>query len=128
MGEYCQLIGLVPRDKTPQFMNDCDCFICSSRTETLSCVLNECAACGRPAISTLCGGPQDIITPETGLLVPVDNIEAMAAAMQTMLQNAALYDRNTIRRVTVERFGRDVVCEKLTAACEDAVRMWEESV
>ncbi len=122
--DSCHLVGQVPREETPQFMNDCDCFICSSHTETLSCVLNECAACGRPAISTMCGGPQDIITPETGVLVPVNNVEAMTAAMQTMMDTAATYDRDTIRRVTVERFGRDAVCERLIAACEDAVRLY----
>ncbi len=124
VADSCRLVGQVPRDETPQFMNDCDCFICSSHTETLSCVLNECAACGRPAISTMCGGPQDIITPETGLLVPVNNVEAMATAMLTMLDAAATYNRDTIRRVTVERFGRDAVCERLIAACEDAVRLY----
>lgn len=126
VADCCRLVGLVPRDKTPQFMNDCDCFICSSHTETLSCVLNECAACGRPAISTLCGGPQDIIRPETGLLVPVNNVTAMADAMKKMLDTAHMYDRETIRRVTVERFGRDSVCDRLVAACEDTLSLWKE--
>ncbi|MBE6778369.1 MAG: glycosyltransferase family 4 protein [Ruminococcaceae bacterium] len=122
----CHLVGLIPREETPLYMNDCDCFICSSRTETLSCVLNECGACGRPAISTMCGGPQDIILPETGMLVPVDNAEALAGAMLSMLDKAAQYDRSTIRRLTVERFGRDVVCEQLVVACEEAVRLYED--
>lgn len=126
VADSCHLVGLVPREQAPQFMNDCDCFVCSSRTETLSCVLNECGACGRPAISTLCGGPQDIILPETGLLVPVDDAEAMAAAMLTMLDTAAGYDREAIRAHTVRRFGRDAVCAQLIAACEDAVAAGEE--
>lgn len=125
--DRCRLVGLVPRDETPQYMNDCDCFICSSKTETLSCVLNECGACGRPAISTLCGGPQDIITPETGLLVPVDNAEAMTLAMLTMLEKADGYDRLRIRELTVSRFGRDAVCKMLEAACEDTLRLWRET-
>ena len=124
--DSCQLVGLIPREAVPQFMNDCDCFICSSRTETLSCVLNECAACGRPAISTLCGGPQDIILPETGLLVPVDNPEAMATAMGTMLDKAASYDRQAIRALTVSRFGHDAVCQKLVAACKEAIAAYKE--
>lgn len=126
--DVCRLIGNVPREQAPQFMNDCDCFVCSSRLETLSCVLNECGACGRPAISTLCGGPQDIILPQTGLLVPVDNPEAMAAAMHTMLETAAGYDRQLIRQLTVERFGREAVCQKLLAACEDTVNAWKEKM
>ncbi len=119
--DSCQLVGAIPRDKVKNFMNDCDCFICSSRTEMLSCVLHECAACGRPAIGTTCGGPQDIITEQSGMLVPVDDVEAMAQAMLTMLDKAATYDREEIRRSIVARFGRDTVCDALVRACADAV-------
>lgn len=118
--DSCFLVGTVPRDRVSEFMNNCDCFVCSSRTEMLSCVLHECAACGKPAIGTRCGGPQDIITPETGLLVPVDDAEAMAKAMETMLDKATAYDRAAIRKSILERFGRDEVCRRLIQACEDS--------
>lgn len=118
--EVCHLVGNIPREQVVDFMNDCDCFVCSSRTEMLSCVLHECAACGRPAIGTMCGGPQDIITDETGLLVPVDDVEAMAEAMLTMLDKAPNYDRQAIRRHIIEKFGRDAVCDALVQACADA--------
>lgn len=118
--DTCALVGAIPRDEVKDFMNDCDCFICSSRTEMLSCVLHECAACGRPAIGTMCGGPQDIITEQSGMLVPVDDVEAMAQAMLTMLDKAATYDRESIRASIIERFGRDTVCDALGRACADA--------
>ena len=120
LGEVCHLVGNIPREQVVDFMNDCDCFVCSSRTEMLSCVLHECAACGRPAIGTRCGGPQDIITDQTGLLVPVDDVEAMAEAMRTMLDKAPTYDRQAIRQHLIDRFGRDAVCEALIQACADA--------
>lgn len=120
IGDSCRLVGTVPRDQAVDFMNGCDCFVCSSRVETLSCVLNEAAACGKPVISTRCGGPLDIVTEGTGLLVPVDDPEAMAAAMERMIQTAGEYDSDRIRTLTLERFGRDVVCERLIAACRDA--------
>lgn len=118
--EVCHLVGNIPREQVVDFMNDCDCFVCSSRMEMLSCVLHECAACGRPAIGTMCSGPQDIITDETGLLVPVDDVEAMAEAMLTMLDKAPTYDRQAIRRHIIEKFGRDAVCNALVQACADA--------
>ena len=107
-------------------MNGCDCFVCSSRTETLSCVLNESAACGKPLISTRCGGPEDIVHERNGLLVPVDDPEAMAAAMRTMLDKAAAYDSAVIREETLCKFGTDAVCERLLEACEDTVRIGKE--
>ena len=120
VGDGCALVGAVPRAEAPAFMNGCDCFICSSRTETLSCVLNEAAACGKPVIATRCGGPLDIVSEETGLLVPVDDVEEFARAMRSMLDRAGEYDPAVIRRQTLERFGRDTVCERLLAACRDA--------
>ena len=116
----CRLVGAIPRDEVVDFMNGCDCFICSSRTEMLSCVLHECAACGRPAIATRCGGPQDIITEETGVLVPVDDPQAMAQAMLEMLDGAAGYDRERIRASILARFGIEPVCAQLIQACQDS--------
>ncbi len=126
--DICCLVGAIPRDDVKTFMNDCDCFICSSRTEMLSCVLHECAACGRPAIGTMCGGPQDIITEHSGMLVPVDDVEAMAQAMLLMLDKAATYDREEIRRSIIERFGRDTVCTALSRACADAAALAADEV
>lgn len=122
IADRCRLVGVIPREETPQFMNGSDCFICSSRHETLSCVLNEAAACGKPVISTRCGGPADIVTEETGILVPTEDSEAMAAAMERMLSDAATYDAARIRTLTVERFGKAAVSRRLLEACEDAVK------
>ena len=88
----------------------------------LSCVLHECAACGRPAIATRCGGPQDIITEETGVLVPVDDPQAMAQAMLEMLDRAAGYDQERIRASILERFGIEPVCGQLIKACQDSAK------
>ena len=122
IGDCCTLVGAIPRGEAPDFMNGCDCFVCSSRMEALSCVLNEAAACGKPVISTSCGGPLDIVTDETGLLVPVDDAKAMASAMRTMLETARNYDGQKIREITLERFGRDMVADLLVNACRDAAQ------
>ena len=119
--DRCRLVGQIPRDNVVYFMNGCDCFICSSRTEMLSCVLHECAACGKPAIGTMCGGPQDIITDETGMLVPVDDVEAMAQAMLKMMDKADDYNSERIRESILERFGLETVCRQLTQACQDSM-------
>ena len=123
LGDCCKLVGSVPRDEVVCFMNNCDCFMCSSRTEMLSCVLHECAACGKVAIATACGGPGDIITEDSGVLVPVDDVEEKAKAMLSMLDNAEKYDRKVIRDSIVARFGRDEVCRRLIKACEDALEL-----
>lgn len=120
ISDCCRLVGTIPREQAAAYMNGCNCFVCSSRVETLSCVLNEAAACGKPVISTRCGGPLDIVTEETGLLTPVDDPEAMAQAMHTMRDTIRQYDPVRIRSLTLERFGRDTVVDRLAQACRDA--------
>lgn len=122
VGDCCRLVGTIPREEAVRFMNGCDCFVCSSRTETLSCVLNESAACGKPLISTRCGGPEDIVTPDNGLLVPTEDPAALAETMLHMLDRAASYDGEKIREETLRKFGADTVCGLLIRACEDAVK------
>jgi glycosyltransferase involved in cell wall biosynthesis len=65
------------------------CLIVSSRWEGLPGVLIQAMACGAPVVSTDCpSGPAEILEGgKFGLLVPVGDEEAMAAAMESVLEN-----------------------------------------
>lgn len=61
-----------------------------SESESFSLTCLEALYHGRPMIATACGGPSEIIDdPQTGLLVPVADVDAMAAAIDSLLSNAA---------------------------------------
>lgn len=60
-----------------------------SYREGLPKVLVEAAACGRAVVTTDVAGCRDAIEPgETGLLVPVRNVDALADAMQRLIEDA----------------------------------------
>ncbi len=62
-----------------------------SRREGLPKSLLEAAACGRPIVATDVPGCREIARPGVnGLLVPVDNAEALAGAVQQLAHNPAL--------------------------------------
>jgi len=56
-----------------------------SRSEAFSRTVLEACAAGLPVIATRCGGPAEIlIDGVTGLMVPVDDVEACVMAMRTL--------------------------------------------
>jgi glycosyltransferase involved in cell wall biosynthesis len=83
-----------------------------SRREGLPKSLLEAAACGRPMIATDVPGCREIVLPgETGLLVPVDDVAALADAIATLAASPELRSRYgaAARRLAVERFSADRV-------------------
>jgi glycosyltransferase involved in cell wall biosynthesis len=67
-------------------------FVCSSRWEGFGNVIVEAMACGAPVVSTDCDfGPREIVRHnESGLLVRVDNVEALGTAIASVLTDRAL--------------------------------------
>ncbi len=84
---------------------DADVYVLSSQSEGLPNALLEAIALGLPAVSTDCPtGPREILgsgDDACGLLVPVDDVEAMAAALAKLLGDDAL--RARLGRRALER-------------------------
>jgi glycosyltransferase involved in cell wall biosynthesis len=71
-----------------------DFLVCPSRREPLGNVVIEAWAAGKPVLAAASEGPQALIRDEeTGLLVPIDDADALAAAMRRLVEDAALRDR-----------------------------------
>jgi glycosyltransferase involved in cell wall biosynthesis len=89
-----------------------------SRREGLPMSMLEAAACGRPMVATDVPGCREIVLPgETGLLVPVDDPGALAAAIATLAASQELRARYgaAARRFAVERFSAEAIGRQTVA-------------
>jgi len=82
------------RQDVPALLAAADFLVCPSRHEPLGNVVIEAWAARRPVVAAASAGPAELIrNEETGLLVPVDDVEALAAAMRSLAEDAALRRR-----------------------------------
>lgn len=86
-----------------------DFLVLSSNYETQGVVLLEALACGLPVVSTNVGGIPEIVNDSNGILVPPQDPEQLADAMQKMLQTYHNYDVNALRDSIIKKFSNETV-------------------
>lgn len=103
-------------------MQGCHAFVLFSNYENQPVVLLEAQMSGRPCIATPVGGVPDIILPkETGLLVPVGDEEALAAAFVELQESYLTYQREDIRKRAVARYSEAAVIRALNEVYSTAL-------
>ena len=96
-------------------MRDADVFVTTSRSETFGNVLIEAMASGCAVVAANCRfGPAEILDPGvTGLLVPIDDVEAVADAIVGLVEDE---DRRLAMaragRTSVERFASGTLADR----------------
>lgn len=98
-----------------------DLFLLPSETESFGLAALEALSCEVPVISTRVGGlPEVVIDGENGYLLPVGDVDGMAAAALRLLQDPELHRKfaGAGRRVAVERFSQERVVAQYRALYE----------
>lgn len=98
-------LGHLDRGRVKEEMQRSDVFVLPSKYETFGVVLIEALACGKPIISTMCGGAEDIVDDDNGVLVPVDDIESLGDAMVHISENIESYNPASIKKKCIQKFG-----------------------
>jgi len=100
----CIFYGEIKPEGIMEFYSKLAAYVLPSRDETFGVVVVEAMACGLPVIASRCGGPEEIITPENGLLIERENPARLAEAIRNVSKNMASYDKNVIRKYVMERY------------------------
>lgn len=120
--EHIHFTGLLSRDEVVYEMQNCDCFVLTSRYETFGVVLIEALALGKPVIATRSGGPEDIVNSSNGHLIPVDDASALASAMQSILAEPNRFSAAELRQACLERYGPEPIAQELIGVYQSALR------
>lgn len=99
-------------------------FVNTAFVEPFGLTYIESSACGLPFVGTNNGGPQDIVANcESGIIVDVTDVDAIADAILTLLTDRELWDRcsnNGVNRVR-KHYTWETHCRQYLASIDEAV-------
>lgn len=81
------------RDDVPALLQACDVVVHPSHADALPTALIHAQAASRPVVATRVGGVPEIVTPDTGRLVPVGDVASLAAALAEVVADPTLRAR-----------------------------------
>ncbi|MBI2321186.1 MAG: glycosyltransferase [Chloroflexi bacterium] len=113
--------GWLPQAELAERMATCACLVLPSHGETFGSVLVEAMACGRPVVATRCGGPEEIVRPGLGVLVPPRAPQALAAALAPFVAGVARVDGAALRAAAERAYSLAAVGARLGALYREVV-------
>lgn len=106
LGDTVELLGSVTQDAVRSELQSADGFVLASRHEPLGVAYMEAMACELPVIGTDAGGVRELIAGDRdGLLVPPENPQALADAMERLMDDPTL--RRTLGKAARQRIVAD---------------------
>jgi glycosyltransferase involved in cell wall biosynthesis len=77
-----QLVGRVPHESVPAWVAACDVLCQPSLIEPFGQTVLEALACERPVVATRIGGPPELVTPNSGVLVDPGSAESIERGLR----------------------------------------------
>ncbi|MFM7726999.1 MAG: glycosyltransferase, partial [Flavobacteriales bacterium] len=106
--------GLQPNHIVYQRIRECSFLIMNSRFETFSSVCTEALCCGKPVIATRCGGPQEYIGPEQGVLITPDNQQELIDGINWMVEHHMKFIPEDLAQYADKKFGYESIGQRFS--------------
>lgn len=97
------------------FLKQIDFVIINSTIETFSVVAAEALVNGKPVIATICGGPEEFVNAETGILIEKNNPDQLEKAILQMITTYKNYDPKLLNQTIVNRFNYHTIGKQFYA-------------
>lgn len=108
-----KLSGMTDRTTIAREYQSKDVFCLYSHSETFGLAYLEALASGLPIISSKCGGPEHLIEKENGILVDLNDIDALGKAMVYMKENIDKYDKKKISDKARSEYSAEIITSEL---------------
>jgi glycosyltransferase involved in cell wall biosynthesis len=116
VGEAIDLTGPLGRDDVRRRMWEANALVMPSAFETFGVVLIEALSTGLPVIATRCGGPEEIVTPDLGLLIDCDGERPLLESMTAIIDRD--FRPTALRETVAQRFGYAEVAQRICEVYE----------
>lgn len=113
IGNHVAFLGRKNRTEVIQALKTAHAFVSGSIYETFGVVFVESLAMGVPIISTSCGGSDDIINRDVGILTMQNDVEDMYKSMLYLYHNYDKYEQNKIREYCNSNFSESNLSLKM---------------
>jgi len=90
--------GRVDNVEVYKYLSECSFLVMNSNQETFSLICAEALCCGRPVVATRCGGPEEFLSGELGILIDPSNQNQLTEAMNKMIRQYRSYDPDKLKQ------------------------------
>ena len=125
LAERIRFLGELPIDEVPLWYQRISIYVFASRVEGFGLTMLEAMAAGDAVVATRAGAAEIVIADgDTGVLAPIDDVEALVAAIEPLMRNPERIAAMGARaRARVERgFSREREVDEIVAVYR---RLWE---
>ncbi len=117
--------GFVGDEEKLEILTNSDFHILNSDKEGFSVVTAESILYGIPVIATKCGGPEDFVPEEVGVLIDRRNLQQLIDAIIYMLDNSQNYDPVVLQEFGKRNFSPDVISQMTYNVYAQSIRNWK---
>lgn len=123
LADRISITGYQTHQQVSAWMQRASLFILPSLEEGLGVVLLEALASGVPCVATQVGGIPDVITADTGSLVPAADSEALGRAISTLLNDPNRLERmrHNARQRAIEHYDWSIIAARLIRIYQDTL-------
>lgn len=119
--EEVSFVGELSRCAVAEEMANASCVVIPSWQETFGVVAVEAMAMGLPVVATSSGGPECVVTEDTGVIVPPRASDALATAMMEVSEACERFHPTAMRARAKSLYSAESVARKLVSVFTDAV-------